>query len=38
MSHTLTITKNIPFDSAEVDNIIDKCIADATAQVEAEKK
>jgi hypothetical protein len=30
--------KNIPFDSAEVDNIIDKCIADATAQVEAEKK
>jgi hypothetical protein len=30
--------KNIPFDSAEVDNMIDKCIADATAQVEAEKK
>jgi hypothetical protein len=30
--------KNIPFNSAEVDNIIDKCVADATAQVEAEKR
>lgn len=30
-------TKNIPFDSDEVDAIIDKSVAEATRQIEAEK-
>lgn len=31
-------TKDIPFDSNEVDRLIDKSVADATAQIASEKK
>lgn len=31
-------SKNIEFDSAEIDRVIDKSVADATSQIESEKK